>query len=46
LHPHMGSRANLRVETSAHATRVLFEGKRAVGVEYRHQRRGYRPIGR
>ena len=35
LHPHMGSRANLRVETGAHATRILFEGKRAVGVEYR-----------
>ena len=35
LHPHMGSRANLRVETMAHATRILFEGKRAVGVEYR-----------
>lgn len=28
-------RANLQVVTGAHATRVLFEGKRAVGVEYR-----------
>ena len=27
-------RPNLTVETGAHATRVLFEGKRAVGVEY------------
>jgi choline dehydrogenase-like flavoprotein len=35
IHPHMGSRANLRVETHAHATRILFEGRRAVGVEYR-----------
>jgi choline dehydrogenase-like flavoprotein len=35
IHPHMGNRANLRVETQAHATRILFEGKRAVGVEYR-----------
>jgi choline dehydrogenase-like flavoprotein len=35
IHPHMGSRANLRVETTAQATRILFEGKRAVGVEYR-----------
>ncbi len=35
LHPHMGKRPNLRVETKAHATRILFEGKRAVGVEYR-----------
>ena len=33
LHPAMG-RANLRVETVALASRVLFEGKRAVGVEY------------
>ena len=35
IHPHMNSRANLRVETGAQATRILFEGKRAVGVEYR-----------
>src|SRR5689334_18821933 len=35
VHPHMGSRANLRVETQAHATKILFEGKRAVGVEYK-----------
>jgi choline dehydrogenase-like flavoprotein len=35
IHPHMGSRANLRVETGAQAVRILFEGKRAVGVEYR-----------
>jgi len=34
VHPHMGTRPNLRVETHAHATRILFEGKRAVGVEY------------
>jgi choline dehydrogenase-like flavoprotein len=27
------SRSNLKVETDAHATRILFEGKRAVGVE-------------
>jgi choline dehydrogenase len=33
LHPVMG-RANLRVATNALAARVLFEGKRAVGVEY------------
>src|ERR1700674_4222803 len=35
IHPHLGTRANLRVETNAQATRILFEGKRAVGVEYR-----------
>ncbi|HEY0851602.1 MAG TPA: GMC family oxidoreductase N-terminal domain-containing protein [Bradyrhizobium sp.] len=34
VHPHIGSRPNLRVETFAHARRILFEGKRAVGVEY------------
>jgi choline dehydrogenase len=28
-------RSNLEVRTGAHATRVLFEGTRAVGVEYR-----------
>ena len=33
LHPVMG-RANLRVETNALTTRVLFEGKKAVGVEF------------
>ncbi len=35
IHPHLATRANLRVETTAQATRILFEGKRAVGVEYR-----------
>jgi len=34
LHPVMG-RSNLRVETEALTTRILFEGKRAVGIEYR-----------
>lgn len=29
------SRRNLRVETNACSTRILFEGRRAVGVEYR-----------
>ncbi|HEY0114054.1 MAG TPA: choline dehydrogenase [Allosphingosinicella sp.] len=33
LHPAM-ARGNLRVETKALARRVLFEGKRAVGVEF------------
>ncbi|WP_293679757.1 GMC family oxidoreductase [uncultured Phenylobacterium sp.] len=33
LHPAM-SRPNLRVETNALAGRIIFEGKRAVGVEY------------
>jgi choline dehydrogenase-like flavoprotein len=34
IHPFMTSRPNLRVETKTQATRILFEGKRAVGVEY------------
>jgi choline dehydrogenase len=34
LHPVVG-RPNLKLETFALATRVLFEGNRAVGVEYR-----------
>ena len=34
LNPARG-RANLRIETDAHAERVLFEGKRAVGVTYK-----------
>jgi choline dehydrogenase-like flavoprotein len=34
IHPFMTTRQNLRVETKAQATRILFEGKRAVGVEY------------
>lgn len=33
LHPAM-KRSNLQVETHAMATRILFEGKRAVGVEF------------
>ncbi len=32
--PHVGRRSNLTVEFNAFATRLLFEGKRAVGVEY------------
>ncbi len=35
IHPFMNSRNNLHVQTQVHATRILFEGKRAVGVEYR-----------
>ena len=34
LHPVMG-RPNLTVETSAFVTRIVFEGQRAAGVEYR-----------
>ena len=43
LHPAMG-RANLRVETNALTARVLFEGRKAVGVEYRQN--GERKVAR
>ena len=33
LHPAM-KRPNLRVETGAHATRIIFEGTRATGLDY------------
>ncbi len=39
LHPVMGRRANLTVITRAHATRILFDGRRAVGVAYRKGKR-------
>ena len=42
LHPVL-SRPNLTLQTGALVTRVLFEGTRAVGVEYR---RGRRPVQR
>ncbi len=35
LFPIMDKRPNLTVITKAHATRILFEGKRAVGIAYR-----------
>lgn len=35
LHPVMAQRPNLTVLTGAHATKILFEGKRATGVAYR-----------
>jgi choline dehydrogenase-like flavoprotein len=33
IHPHLGKRANLRLYTDTECTRILFEGKRAVGAE-------------
>ena len=33
LHPAMG-RPNLKVETDAHTTKILFEGRKAVGIEF------------
>jgi choline dehydrogenase len=43
LHPVMGRR-NLTVRTLAHATRIVFEGRRAVGVEYRQAGRGNQSV--
>ncbi|TXH68470.1 MAG: glucose-methanol-choline oxidoreductase [Thiothrix sp.] len=37
LHPIMDQRSNLTIKTKAPATRILFEGKRAVGVSYRFE---------
>jgi choline dehydrogenase len=42
-------RSNLRVEAGAHATRILFEGERAVGIAYRvgaslHEMRAAREV--
>ncbi|MCL2715749.1 MAG: choline dehydrogenase [Alphaproteobacteria bacterium] len=37
--PHLGKRTNLRVETRSRVTRLLFEGRRAVGVEFRQGHR-------
>ena len=34
IHPHLGKRHNLLVECGARVRRILFEGKRAVGVEF------------
>lgn len=35
LHPHMNTRANLHVHTGVQVERILFEGRRAVGIAYR-----------
>jgi choline dehydrogenase len=43
LHPVMG-RPNLTVETRAFTTKILFEGTRAVGVEYARRGRGGRTV--
>jgi choline dehydrogenase len=36
LRPVMGQRRNLEVRLRAHATRIVFDGRRASGVEYLH----------
>lgn len=44
LFPVMGSRSNLTIVTKAHATRILFEGKRATGIEYRVGKQTHRAM--
>jgi len=39
IHPHLGKRPNLRLECRARVVRILIEGKRAVGAEYRQDGR-------
>lgn len=39
LHPVLDRRPNLTVQTHTHATRIVLEGKRATGVEWRQGRR-------
>jgi len=34
LHPHMNSRPNLQVHTGVLVQRIVFEGRRAVGIQY------------
>ncbi len=36
IQPHLGTRANLRLFADSECTRILFEGRRAVGVEVVH----------
>jgi choline dehydrogenase-like flavoprotein len=43
LHP-ARKRPNVNVRTHAHATNIIFEGKRAVGVRYLHGGRGGTPV--
>ena len=45
LHPVLKDRSNLQVECNALSTRILFEGKRAVGVEYQKFGRIHRVFG-
>lgn len=39
-------RQNLRIEIRAHVTRLLFDGQRAIGVEYRQGDKTYQAIAR
>ncbi|MDQ2093659.1 GMC family oxidoreductase [Rhodalgimonas zhirmunskyi] len=44
LFPIMDKRPNLTIITKAHATRILFEGKRATGIEYRKGKATHRAM--
>ncbi|MFZ7128418.1 MAG: choline dehydrogenase [Desulfobacterales bacterium] len=45
LHPVMPQRKNLRIQCFAHATRILFTGNKAVGVEFKHAGKIQRAYG-
>jgi choline dehydrogenase len=45
VHPVRGTRANLKVICRAFTTRILFEGRRAVGVEYQRFGKTHRAYG-
>jgi choline dehydrogenase-like flavoprotein len=49
LHPHMNTRSNLHVQTGVQVERILFEGRRAVGISYtqdgiRHEARARKEL--
>lgn len=44
LHPVMDKRSNLTVITKARASKIIFEGKRAVGVEYRQGKQTHKAM--
>jgi choline dehydrogenase-like flavoprotein len=46
IQPFLHKRRNLRVETHAYATRLLFDGRRAIGVEYEQHGRIRRLLAR
>lgn len=46
LHPIIGKRPNLKIITKSRATKILFEGKRAIGVEYQQGRVRYKVMAK
>ena len=46
LTPVLNKRPNLKILTHAHATKILFEGKKAVGIAYTHARNDKKAFAR